>query len=110
LLVKQSALTFISLVMFAALATGQEARRVPRGIREADKAEISFEKNVPPPQNIPRTNPQNLQRDADDLARLAQSIPTDIEQIHRGILPAGLKEKLKTIEKLSKRLRSGLAP
>jgi hypothetical protein len=108
--VKKPRLTFISILLFAALAAGQESRRVPQGIREADKAEIASEKNVPPPQNIPRRNPQNLQRDADDLARLAQSVPSDIEQVHQGILPAGLKEKLKTIEKLSKRLRDGLAP
>jgi hypothetical protein len=98
------------MLLFTALTLAQESKRVPQGVREADKAEIAFEKNVPPPQNVPRRNPQNLQRDADDLARFAQSIPTDIEQVHRGLMPADLKEKLKKIEKLSKRLRNGLTP
>jgi hypothetical protein len=51
-----------------------------------------------------------LQQDADDLARTAQTIPSDIANIRQGKLPKATIEKLKTIEKLSKRLRSELNP
>jgi|SRR6476646_1008387 len=57
-----------------------------------------------------RIDPAKLQRDADDLARAAQSIPSDVANIRRGTLPKDTLEKLKTIEKLSKRLRSELNP
>lgn len=57
-----------------------------------------------------RIDPMKLQRDADDLARAAQTIPSDVENIRRGTLPKDTIQKLKEIEKLSKRLRSELNP
>jgi hypothetical protein len=65
---------------------------------------------MPPP---PRYQPApvdmaKLQRDADQLASLAQSIPYDIESINKGLLPKDTIEKLKQVEKLSKHLRSQL--
>jgi len=57
-----------------------------------------------------RIDPEKLRRDADDLARTAQTIPSDIANIHRGTLPKDTIQKLREIEKLSKRLRSELNP
>jgi len=57
-----------------------------------------------------RVDPVKLQHDADDLARAAQSIPLDVANIRRGTLPKDTIQKLKEIEKLSKRLRSELNP
>jgi hypothetical protein len=57
-----------------------------------------------------RIDPVRLQRDADDLARTAQSIPSDVANIRQGTLPKDTIQKLKAIEKLSKRLRSELNP
>jgi hypothetical protein len=51
-----------------------------------------------------------LQKEADDLARTAQTIPEDMTALRKGTLPKDLIEKLKRIEKLSKRLRSQVAP
>lgn len=51
-----------------------------------------------------------LQRDAEDLARMAQTIPPDVVNIRRGTLPKDTIQKLKDIEKLSKRLRGELNP
>jgi hypothetical protein len=51
-----------------------------------------------------------LQREADDLARTAQTIPSDVASVRRGMLPKDVIEKLKQIEKLSKRLRTELNP
>jgi hypothetical protein len=110
--VKNSALIFFVWLALVSLTFAQ-SKRIPPGIREADKADASFEKSIPPPQNTARIAVPNFERDAADaaeLAKLAQSVQGDVEQMHRGLLPAGLKDKLKRIEKLSKRLREGLNP
>lgn len=57
-----------------------------------------------------RIDPVKLEREADDLARTAQTIPSDVANIRRGTLPKDTLQKLKEIEKLSKRLRSELNP
>ena len=51
-----------------------------------------------------------MQQEADDLARTAQTIPADVISVRKGMLPKDVIEKLKRIEKLSKRLRSELNP
>ncbi len=51
-----------------------------------------------------------LQQEAEDLARSAQTIPTDMAGVRPGTLPTDIIEKLKRIEKLSKRMRSELNP
>jgi hypothetical protein len=70
---------------------------------------------VPPPE--PATAPAGgridlieVRRDAAELARTAQTIPTDVESIRKGMLPRDVLLKLKQIERLSKRLRSELNP
>jgi hypothetical protein len=55
-----------------------------------------------------RVDATQLQREADELSSLAKSIPTDIQSVTKGTLPKDLLEKLKRIEKLSKRLRGEL--
>ncbi len=51
-----------------------------------------------------------LQHEADDLARTAQTIPTDVASVRKGMLPKDVIQKLKQIEKLSKHLRGKLTP
>src|SRR5258708_3898861 len=106
---KKPALTFASLFLVLASTSAQESKRVPQGIREADKAEVSFEKNVPPPQIEARKPHQDLSRSANELSALAQSIPADINLTTNGILPKEVVSKLKRIEKLSRHLREELA-
>jgi hypothetical protein len=57
-----------------------------------------------------RIDLEKLQKEADDLARTAQTIPADVASVRQGMLPKDVIEKLKQIEKLSKRLRGELAP
>lgn len=57
-----------------------------------------------------RIDPVKLQQEAEDLARAAQTIPSDMASIRKGTLPKDTIEKLKAIEKLSKKLRSELNP
>jgi len=100
----------LGLVFLLTCALAQQTKQVPKGIREADKASQRSESSIPPPQNSFRRNPQQLQQDAAELAKLADSIPPQVEQVRRGLLPRDLNERLKKIEKLSKRLRNELAP
>ncbi len=69
-------------------------------------------KTVPDEPKLPQHHIDlvRLQQDADDLARSAQTIPTDMAAVRQGTLPKDIIEKLKRIEKLSKRLRSELNP
>jgi hypothetical protein len=53
----------------------------------------------------PPADPARLQRDAKELARLAQLIPSQVEQVENGLVPKDLDGQLKQIEKLSKQLR-----
>jgi hypothetical protein len=61
--------------------------------------------------HLPRPpDPPQIHREADDLARTAQTIPSDVANVRRGTLPKDVIQKLKQIERLSKRLRSELNP
>jgi hypothetical protein len=57
----------------------------------------------------PHLDPLQLQREARELSDLARSLPVDIDHVNQGLLPKDIIEKLKRIEKLSKRLRGELA-
>jgi len=50
-------------------------------------------------------NGAKLKEEADQLAKLAQSIPADIDKAAKGQVAQDLAARLKQIEKLSKRLR-----
>jgi hypothetical protein len=57
-----------------------------------------------------RIDPAQVQHEAGELAKLAQSIPPDIDKVSKGQLPQDLGARLKRIEKLSKQLRREVAP
>lgn len=100
-------------VLFSARwSIAQGAHPRPPGLVQADQAEAQANKNMPPPQQqtASAVDEAKLQRDADELSSLAQSIPADITKVRQGMLPKDVTEKLKQIEKLSKRLRSELTP
>jgi hypothetical protein len=88
----------------------QTATPIPPGHVAANRATRNAE-NVeapaPPTQNV--TAAQALQQ-ADEMLSLAQQVRADTERATQGILAKDLKDKLKRIEKLSKRLREELTP
>jgi hypothetical protein len=98
-------LALACLLSCALLMGGQTGHPVPPGVREADK--------LPNPADIPPqvtakhrpVDPAQLQRDAQELARVAQLIPSEVQQALNGRLPKDLDGQLKRIEKLSKHLR-----
>jgi hypothetical protein len=98
-------------ILFCIPTLFAQSRPVPPGIRQADQADAQSQKDMPPPLNQRATvDPAKLRHDADELAALAQSIPPEVDQTTKGILPKDLSEKLKRIEKLAKQLRNQLTP
>lgn len=78
----------------------------PAGRVEAAKHQLNLDPPAgPQPQKL---NPAKLRDEADELSKLAQSVPSDIDQVAQGKLPKEMADKLKRIEKLSKHLRSQL--
>lgn len=100
----------ITLLVTGALH-GQTHPRPP-GLQQADQAEAQAQANIPPPTTAhqKRIDAVKLQSEADDLARIAQTIPADVSSIRQGQLPKDFLEKLKEIEKLSKHLRTEIKP
>jgi hypothetical protein len=92
-------------LLFLASSAQPQSRRIPpgslAGLQANSIAEpVTFQRHI----DIVR-----LQKEADDLARTAQGIPTDLVNVRQGTLPKDILEKLKQIEKLSKHLRSELS-
>jgi hypothetical protein len=101
------------LLLVAAIGMAQEPRpsAVPPGSVQAGQAEEKAERDLPPPVPAKRhIDLAKLQQEADELSKLAQTIPPDVVDIRRGMLPQDVIQKLKRIEKLSKQLRGQLNP
>jgi hypothetical protein len=98
--------------LFSLNATLAQERQVPPGIRQADQAENKTQQNIPPaqPRQPSKLDMEKLRRDADELSRIAQTIPPDVSSLQKGLLPKDMIERLKQIEKLSKELRKRLNP
>jgi hypothetical protein len=97
-----------TLGLFVVIATGQTgSHHFPTPPEPLDPQ--SHKSDHPESPNR-RTDFLQLQRDADELARTAQTIPADVTRVRKGILPKDVIEKLKQIEKLSKKLRTELNP
>ena len=103
---KSTLLSFpVTLCLFVGMAVPQQSRpHMPLPPPSMDPA-------LPDPSPITtvrRVDLTQLQREADDLARTAETIPADVASVRKGMLPKDVILKLKQIEKLSKRLRNEL--
>ena len=97
-------------MLSGALVMEGQVHPFPPGMREAEQ--LSNRKEKPPEVTVkPKpADPAQLQRDAKELASLAQLIPPEVEQLKAGRLPKDLDGQLKRIEKLSKQLRREITP
>lgn len=101
----------LSFVLLAASLLLAQAKPIPPGVRQFDKVEAQTDKSIPLPiEQRAHLDMAKLGQEADELAKIAQTIPPDVASIQKGILPKDVIEKLKRIEKLSKRLRSQINP
>jgi len=76
---------------------------------EFDVAKGQAQNNGSQAGQLPSGDAAKLKQNASELAALAQSIPPDVDQTAKGILPKELDQKLKRIEKLAKQLRSQIS-
>jgi prefoldin subunit 5 len=53
---------------------------------------------------------EQVKQEADELKKLADGVPAQIEQVTKNQYPKDLNENLKRIEKLAKHLRSEITP
>jgi len=107
--VKYPCLTLLVVMttFLAASTSAQTGRPVPAGVHQADQAQDQFERNsVPPLKQRPAMDMAKLKHYADELAAVAQTVPQEVDQTTKGLLPKDLSDKLKRIEKLAKELRS----
>ncbi len=117
----RSSILLFALLLSASFAQAQRAGYTPPSVRPHEEAtgtsaqgtfemaKSQFDKRVAPIQRLSSADLAKLKQDADELATLAQSIPPDVDQTTKGLLPKDLGQKLKRIEKLSKQLRSRIS-
>ena len=70
--------------------------------------EISVQKHTSPDDMRARAANVQLQKDAKELAELCASVPSDMNGLKQGLMSQDVLEKLKRVEKLSKRVREQL--
>ena len=70
--------------------------------------EIHVQKHPSPDDIRARVASLQFQKDAKELAELCDSIPGEMNGVNQGLVSKDLLEKLKRVEKLSKRVREQL--
>jgi len=79
--------------------------------RKIDWHNEMAESTVPPAStDADASRMQLVHHDADELSALSVSVYPDLQQLRKGFLPRDLAEKLKKMEKLSKKLRQDMQP
>jgi hypothetical protein len=107
--VKTHALAVCLLVVLTASSVdSQKSLPETPGKLEIAKHPLVLEAPIGPQEQ--KFDPVKVHQEAADLAQLAQTIPADVDQTSQGKLPKDLADKLRRIEKLSKRLRAELVP
>ncbi len=80
------------------------------GIRQAQQADAQAQRDIPPPAKpVLRIDLDKLSKEADELATIAKTIPSDVDNIQKGVIASDMVEKLRRIEKLAKQLRNGVS-
>lgn len=99
----------LSLLFLCCVILDGQEKPVPPGRRELKDYQATHI-DEPPQVAVARLDPVRMQKEASELADLAQSIPRDIDSASKGVLPKDVLDKLRRIEKISKHLRGELAP
>jgi len=107
----------IVLIITAAVAPAsmqalpQAGQPIPPGRRAANDATRRAEQQVEPPAApvTQQATATEVVQHSNELLSLAQEVHADAERATQGVIAKDLKDKLKRIEKLSKRLRDELA-
>jgi hypothetical protein len=89
----------------------QQSRTHPRppGLTEGQE-QINRPLEPPLEMHNRKLNVEQVKQEADELKKLADGVPAQIEQVTKNQYPKDLNENLKRIEKLAKHLRSEVTP
>ena len=99
--------SFLVAVVLVSGSGGQHRRGYPT----PPAAAASDSPTSPEPKSsLRRLDSVTMEREANEMAALASSIPGDVAQLKKGLLPSDTFDKLKRIEKLSKQLRGQMRP
>lgn len=99
----------LGILFFGSLASSQREHPTETpGKLEIAKHPLELEPPPRPPTR--RTDLVKLRDEAEELSKLAASVPSDVNQLSEGKLPKDLSGNLKRIERLAKSLRAGLTP
>ena len=77
-------------------------------VKQSHRDMASDDANASTPERtatVQKASAAQIKQEAEELARLGSTVPADVERVNKGVLQKDLKEKLKRIESLSKKLR-----
>jgi hypothetical protein len=97
------------LLLFPSSLKPQAGRARPPGIAGADAA-ANTPIEAPSKAGTKQMNVEQVNSETQELRKLADALPAQIEQVTNGQLPKDLTENLKRIERLAKHLRSEVSP
>jgi hypothetical protein len=97
------------LLLFPSSLMPQAGRSKPPGIATAD-ATANAPMEAPSKAGTKKINLEQVNSETQELRKLADGLPAQIEQVTNGQLPKDLTENLKRIERLAKHLRSEVTP
>jgi paraquat-inducible protein B len=100
---------WLCILLIPPVSAAFSQRAKPPGIRTADQQ--SNQPLEPPIEMRNRkVNVEQVKQEADELKKLADGVPAQIEQVAKNQYPKDLNENLKRIERLAKHLRSEVTP
>jgi hypothetical protein len=99
------------LVLIVVPALSQQTNVQARIEKKIDWHNDMAESTVPPEAtDAAAARRQAIHQDAEELSALSVSLYPDLQQLRKGLLAKDLDEKLKKMEKLSKKLRRDMQP
>jgi hypothetical protein len=103
-------LSLCSVLLVPSIANPQVGGHAkPPGITTADTmANAPLE--APSASSVRQVNIEQVNAETQELRRLAEGLPPQIDQVAKGQLPKDLAENLKKIEKLAKHIRGEITP
>jgi hypothetical protein len=103
-------LVFVLSVFLIVPAFSQQQGSVMQRIDQRYALHDSHMRPEPAPEVDQRANRQRaINHDIEELSALSTSLQSDFQQLQKGLLAKDLDQKLKKMEKLSKRLRQEMA-
>ncbi len=100
--------TMRSTVLFYLMTVPIAVPLLSQNVNPMHPEEIHVQKHPSPDDTRARVASLQFQKDAKELAELCASIPGGMNGVNQGLVSKDLLEKLKRVEKLSKRVREQL--